>query len=122
MRSIIQYLLRATAEIERLLDAGLSQMDHGIRSTKQIFIYLDQLSEPIQRLLALETDAKIYNVELRGKEFRKFVDNNRALTETIKIIVDSEEIMEELSVDDIDVDESVVSVSGLLLNCVFSDC
>ena len=107
MRFIIQYLLRATAEIERLLDEGLSQMDHGIRSTKQIFIYLDQLSEPIQRLVELETDAKIYNVELRGKEFRRFVDNNRAITETIKIIVDSEEIMEDLSVDDIDVDEKI---------------
>ena len=68
MRFISQYLLRATAEIEKLLDSGISRMDHGIQETKEIFVYLDQLSEPIERLAGLETDANLYNVELRGKD------------------------------------------------------
>ena len=107
MRSIVQYLLRATAEIEKLLDREMSQMDDGITSTKEIFMSLDELSEPIERLVGLETDARIYNVELRGKEFRRFVDTNRALTETIKILVDTEKVMKDIPVDEIDVEEKI---------------
>ena len=99
MRSIIQYLLMATAEIEKLLDSSMSQMDFGIQRTKEIFIYLGQLAEPIERLAGLETDANLYNVELRGKEFRRFLDTNIALTETIKTLFDCEEMMEALQAE-----------------------
>ena len=115
MRSISQYLLRATAEIEKLLDTGLSQMDHGIQRTKEIFIYLDQLSEPIERLAGLETDATLYTVELRGKEFRRFVDTNRAVTETMKILFDCEEMMEDLPAE-MEVDEKIDTAFVLLDN------
>ena len=115
MRSISQYLLRATAEIEKLLDTGLSQMDHGIQRTKEIFFYLDQLSEPIERLAGLETDANLYDVELRGKEFRRFVDTNRALTETIKTLFDCEEMMEEMPAE-MEVDEKIDTAFVLLDN------
>ena len=115
MRSIIQYLLRATAEIEKLLDTGMSQMDHGIQRTKEIFIYLGQLSEPIERLAGLETDANLYNVELRGKEFRRFVDTNRALTETIKILFDCEEVLEDLPAE-MEVDEKIDTAFVLIDN------
>ena len=122
MRFITQYLLRATAEIEKLLNLVISEMDYGYynnydgdKKTKQIFIYLDHLSEPIERLAAIETDAKIFNVELRGKEFRRFVDTNRALTETIKILVDSEELMKGLPIE-IDVDEKIDTAFHLIDN------
>ena len=122
MRFITQYLLRATAEIEKLLNLVISEMDYGYynnydgdKKTKQIFIYLDHLSEPIERLAAIETDAKIFNVELRGKEFRRFVDTNRALTETIKILVDSEELMEGLPIE-MDVDEKIDTAFHLIDN------
>ena len=115
MRSISQYLLRATAEIEKLLNTGLSQMDHGIQRTKEIFVYLDQLSEPIERLAGLETDANLYNVELKGKEFRRFVDTNRALTETIKTLFDCEEMLEDMPAE-MEVDEKIDTAFLLLDN------
>ena len=123
MRSITQYLLRATAEIEKLLNLVISEMDYGYynnydgdKKTKQIFIYLDHLSEPIERLAAIETE-RLHRgfVELRGKEFRRFVDTNRALTETIKILVDSEELMEGLPIE-IDVDEKIDTAFHLIDN------
>ena len=60
-------------------------------------------------------------VELRGKEFRRFVDTNRALTETIKILVDSEELMSDFEIrklmrDEIDVDEKIDTAFHLIDN------
>ena len=123
MRSITQYLLRATAEVEKLLNLVISEMDYGYynnydgdKKTKQIFIYLDHLSEPIERLAAIETERLHQGfVELRGKEFRRFVDTNRALTETIKILVDSEKLMKGLPIE-IDLDGIIDTAFHLIDN------